>query len=262
MVRNGAVFFTTVTGLSFTDTGLTPNTAYTWTVRAVDAAGNVSPDSPTATATTLSGDPAVLFQDSWDGADGSPWGASWTVSNTNGSVTTQAGGGRLLFNDVANAYARAQLSGLADRSDSELLMSYRWTASSPTAFLSVYVRGSGDWQNGYRPRNGYGVQLQSNSTTAVVQKNVNGTVTTIRTIADAQDVTTGKQWLRLRVVGSQIQLKAWAEGESEPAAWTSSDTDTSVTASGQLFLSLARGGSNSGVKSVRIDDLVIREASP
>ena len=44
---------TTVSGTSASDTGLTPNTSYTYTVKARDAAGNVSPASSAATTTTL-----------------------------------------------------------------------------------------------------------------------------------------------------------------------------------------------------------------
>ncbi|MFC4118696.1 GH12 family glycosyl hydrolase domain-containing protein [Nonomuraea zeae] len=43
------------TTTSFTDTGLTPATAYRYRVRARDGAGNLSPESGTVTVTTLSG---------------------------------------------------------------------------------------------------------------------------------------------------------------------------------------------------------------
>ena len=43
----------TAAGTSFTDTGLTPLTSYTYTVRARDAANNLSPHSASASATTL-----------------------------------------------------------------------------------------------------------------------------------------------------------------------------------------------------------------
>ncbi|MFV2115569.1 cellulase family glycosylhydrolase [Micromonospora sp. LOL_025] len=45
----------TVTGTSYTATGLTANTSYTFSVRARDAAGNVSAPSPGRTFTTLDG---------------------------------------------------------------------------------------------------------------------------------------------------------------------------------------------------------------
>jgi chitodextrinase len=53
--RNGATTptaTTTGTGTTFTNTGLTPSTAYTYTVKAKDAAGNVSAASNTANVTT------------------------------------------------------------------------------------------------------------------------------------------------------------------------------------------------------------------
>lgn len=49
--RNGAVCGTT-TALTFTDTGLKPNTTYTYKVFAVDAEGNLSESSPEVTVTT------------------------------------------------------------------------------------------------------------------------------------------------------------------------------------------------------------------
>jgi chitodextrinase len=52
-VFRGGTLVTTVSGTSASDTGLAPNTSYTYTVKARDAAGNVSAASTSATATTL-----------------------------------------------------------------------------------------------------------------------------------------------------------------------------------------------------------------
>jgi chitodextrinase len=43
----------TVTGTTYNDTGLAPNTSYSYRVRATDAAGNLSPYSNVASVTTL-----------------------------------------------------------------------------------------------------------------------------------------------------------------------------------------------------------------
>ena len=56
----------TPTGTSFNDTGRSPSTTYRYQVRAADAAGNLSPYSTIATATT----PAAPGHDAPDGADG------------------------------------------------------------------------------------------------------------------------------------------------------------------------------------------------
>ncbi len=54
-VYRGSTLVTTVTGTTHTDTGLAANTAYTYTVRARDAAGNRSAASTAVTATTSNG---------------------------------------------------------------------------------------------------------------------------------------------------------------------------------------------------------------
>ena len=53
VLRNGTVIGSTTTATTFAVTGLTPSTAYTFNVRAKDAAGNVSPNSNTVNVTTL-----------------------------------------------------------------------------------------------------------------------------------------------------------------------------------------------------------------
>jgi chitinase len=52
-VYRGATLVTTVTGTSYTDGGLSASTSYTYTVRARDAAGNLSPASNQISVTTL-----------------------------------------------------------------------------------------------------------------------------------------------------------------------------------------------------------------
>ncbi|MFI6477990.1 discoidin domain-containing protein [Nonomuraea sp. NPDC050663] len=56
----GSTLVATVTGTTHTDTGLTPSTAYTYTVRARDAAGNTSAASAQVTATTQGGGGTVV----------------------------------------------------------------------------------------------------------------------------------------------------------------------------------------------------------
>lgn len=72
-VYRGSQLAGSVTGTSFTDSGLSASTAYSYTVKARDAAGNVSPASAAVTATTASG-----------GGNPPPSGgcsATYTVSN-------------------------------------------------------------------------------------------------------------------------------------------------------------------------------------
>ncbi|WP_426572092.1 hypothetical protein [Aquihabitans sp. McL0605] len=216
--------------------------------------------APTTTTTTVPAGPAVLYTDTFTGADAAPW-SGWGTSAASGSATIASNAGRLSYTDTANAFARAQLTNLAAVADSSVTFSYQWSSTAAAGYLNVYARGSGGWANAYRPRDGYGLELQSNSSTVVVRKVAAGVVSSVRTITGAQSVSTQKQWLRLRVVGSTIQLKTWLDGQAEPAAWRSTDTDAAITAPGQLYLSLVRSSTNVGAKGVTIDDLVVSDGS-
>ena len=122
------------------------------------------------------------FTETWPGANAAAWPTAWTTSGGNGTADTQGGAGRLAYDDVTNAYARAELTGLASQTDSELLVSYKWSSTAAGEYVSFFLRGSGGWQNAYRPRTGYGIQLASNSATVTVQKNVNGTTTNLHSV--------------------------------------------------------------------------------
>jgi len=70
-----------VTGLSFTDSGLSSSTTYTYTVVAYDAAGNLSASSPTLTAQTSS---STTTSDTDSDGDGMPdWWENATTLNPN-----------------------------------------------------------------------------------------------------------------------------------------------------------------------------------
>jgi hypothetical protein len=146
---------------------------------------------------------------------------------------------------------------VAARTDAEVRFSYQWSGTGAAAYFNVYSRGSGGWANAYRPRDGYGLELTSNSAAVAVRKVTGGTASTLRSVAAGQAVSTQKHWLALRIVGSTIQFKTWLDGAAEPVGWMSTDTDAGVASPGQLFVSVVRAGNNVGAKSVVIDDLTI-----
>ncbi|MFI6987846.1 glycosyl hydrolase family 18 protein [Nonomuraea wenchangensis] len=92
-VYRGATLVTTVTGTTYTDTGLTASTAYTYTVRARDAAGNRSAASAAVTATTSNGGgtdttpPSVPGNLRSTGVTSSSVSLAWNASTDNVAVT-------------------------------------------------------------------------------------------------------------------------------------------------------------------------------
>ncbi|MEV4136081.1 fibronectin type III domain-containing protein [Dactylosporangium sp. NPDC049742] len=91
-VLRGSTLVGTPTGTSFTDTGLTPSTVYTYTVKARDAAGNRSPASGAVTVTTPAA-PAGLLLDDFDGSPAYPSAAQNDLGRWTGGNCFLDGGG-------------------------------------------------------------------------------------------------------------------------------------------------------------------------
>ncbi len=94
-VFRGSTLAGTVTGTSFTDTGLAASTSYTYTVKALDAAGNVSDASTAVSATTAASGGGGGTGDSGCSAAytvANDWGngftANVTVTNTGSAPTS------------------------------------------------------------------------------------------------------------------------------------------------------------------------------
>ena len=90
-VYRGTTLLTTVTGTTYTATGLTASTAYAFTVRARDAAGNLSAVSNTVNVTTLANTTDTTVPStptlSASGTTQTSTNLSWTVSTDNVGVT-------------------------------------------------------------------------------------------------------------------------------------------------------------------------------
>jgi len=120
--RNGTQVGIT-TGLTYTDTALTPSTTYSYTVKAQDAAGNLSVASSAGSVTTLAGNVATVYYKIPSG---------WTTVNihyapTGGSWTTTPG--------VAMAAACTGWDV------------YTANLGSATGLAATFNNGSGTWDN-------------------------------------------------------------------------------------------------------------------
>ncbi len=86
-VFSGSTNIGTVTGTTANITGLAANTAYTFTVKAKDAAGNVSPSSNAVNVTTLGDNPQLVLSITFDNY---PEETSWRIFK--GSTIVASGG--------------------------------------------------------------------------------------------------------------------------------------------------------------------------
>jgi len=90
-IYRSGTYLATSTGTSYSNTGLTASTSYSYKVSAIDAAGNESSQSSTATATTLAPPdttaPSIPSGLSASATSSSEIGLSWTASTDNVGVT-------------------------------------------------------------------------------------------------------------------------------------------------------------------------------
>ena len=122
----------TATGTTYNDTGLTPNTNYSYRVRATDAAGNLSPYSNVASATTASSTATINYV---QGNYATPQASQTTVSVKFNAV--QIAGD---LNVVAVGWndSTATVSGVTDTAGNAYTLAVGPTVISGVATQSIY----------------------------------------------------------------------------------------------------------------------------
>jgi chitodextrinase len=145
-VYSGATKIATVTGTSTTVTGLTAATSYTFTVKAVDAAGNASPASNAVTTSTASPPPpppagalTATFTKTSDWGNG--FVAEYAIRNGGTSTVT---GWKLEFDLPAGETITSAWSGKLSSSGSHYVLTDEdWTRTiAPGATVKVGFQGA------------------------------------------------------------------------------------------------------------------------
>ncbi|WP_208711209.1 galactose oxidase-like domain-containing protein [Sinomonas sp. R1AF57] len=156
VTRNGADLGS-VTTTGYTDAAITVGTTYSYTVTALDAAGNVSPPSNTATATAVAPPAGSLAVDK---AVTAHQGTSSSTVTATGLTTTGTNELLLAFvsSDGPNAANSASIGGvtgagltwtLRQRSNAQPGTAEVWQAVAPAALSNASVtasQASGSWQ--------------------------------------------------------------------------------------------------------------------
>jgi chitodextrinase len=144
--RGGSAIATIGNVTSYTDANVTPNTTYSYTVRALDAAGNVSADSAPAVVTTppASGGSQLTFSPTDDAyiVQGSP------TANHGSATTLQTDG-----SPVKDFLLRFDVSGVGSASVTSATLRLWVTDPSPSGGIvhrttsSTWGEGSVTWSN-------------------------------------------------------------------------------------------------------------------
>lgn len=165
-------FYSTVSGTSTTVSGLNPSTTYTFYIIAKDAAGNPSPQSNIATATTLAGQPGggscgtEDFENIPNGGNGygtRTWtnaGITWTATDARTDETIS---GKAITLRVGNLTSSTVSGGVQS-----LTLTTALKYGTGPGVLNVEINGV---QVGTIP---YGATANTNTTTTISNINVSG----------------------------------------------------------------------------------------
>jgi streptogramin lyase len=187
---------------------------------------NVTPTvvtSPTVTATATPG--TVLGQDTFQRANQSLWGTASDGQKWGGDANTasafsiaknagQIANGNTAYNAVIGQSA----------TDSEVLFT-----GSISGFNNANLGAALRWKDA---NNWYKAYI--NGTNLIIQSKVNGTATTLKSVAFTATAGTAYS-IRFRAVGTNLSARVWQAGTTEPTTWQATASDSSLTA-GQVGL--------------------------
>lgn len=174
--------------------------------------------------------PTVVLAETWTGANGSAWSASWSATSGGGSAGStfdvQSNRGRLISGAGGDAWKRLSLVSEPDFEITGL----------------VQVQGTAEaqilWRSDATLANGYAL-IFSASGGVRIQQIVSGGITTRYNAAQVggPSISTSTDYrFRLRHMGPFLSVRAWAASGSEPGAWQLDTTDTLFTTAGWFAL--------------------------
>jgi chitodextrinase len=229
-------------GDAATATGSTSSHTYaasgTYTIGLTVTDNQGATGSTTRSVTVTTGTGNALARDTFGRTTSNGWGSAdmggaWTGAGVASAYSVAGGTGQIV--DPAGSTKTQTLNGVsAARTDSTVTFTTDIAATGGGAFATVIGRlvGTTDYEaRALLEANGV-VQLQLlQGSTALQLVNISGL-----TYAAGKQLT-----LRLQVFGTSpttVQAKVWATGQTEPAAWQASATDSTATlqASGTIGL--------------------------
>jgi hypothetical protein len=185
--------------------------------------------------------PTVVTTALFTGTNGTTLGSPWTLS---GGGTGQIQSNTLRLTTATGAYVaeRAILTGVID---GEILVRFKLSTTAEQ-YPTIGFRRVDD-------ANHYIVAL---SATAVMIGRVAGGTFDDQDTAAVTIAAGDWWWARVRWVGQALSARVWADGTTEPAAWTVTTTDNGLASAGTVHLAMGNGGAG-GALSIDYDDFTL-----
>jgi hypothetical protein len=172
-----------------------------------------------------------------------PTGTTRRYNTTNGSFTVVAGtgiGGKHLQYDTTSYVGAVDkmlsIDSLDGTVDVEILAKVRPNHNDDDCMM-LYARASGTTNPNY-----YSVSFGTAFAHCLRLGYHNGASMSALNNIDFGWLVGGWHWVRFRVIGSALKVKAWRDGDPEPSAWMIDRTHTSIDTGGWVGV----GGKNSG----------------
>ncbi len=222
---NKVTRFWSLPGMSFTDTGLSPGSTHSYRLYVTDPDGNqISRLGNTVTingstsSTTASDTFSRTVSSGWGSAD---VGGGWTVSGTSTAYSVASGTGRM--STAAGTLRTSTLTGVSTSStDSTVTVTTDVAPTGGGLYASAIGRSVGS--STYEGR----AWLQSSG--AVQVQLLQGSTMLQSATVSGLTYTAGEQlMLRVEVFGASpttVRAKVWAAGQTQPASWQLSATDS------------------------------------
>src|SRR5436190_1174650 len=207
--RNGSLLRTIGPDSSFHDGAVAAGTTYTYTVKARDAAGNVSPDSMSATANTPS--LGLLFSDGFEGSD---WTTAWGKNSIVGPLTPATSP---VFSGSQSAHA------LNTGPNSQIYISKPLAAAQPNLYLQTRVRIA---RQGSSPIDLMRMRAADGTPLVSIMRNASGRLQVRDEVAKTTLSGQGPPlpidglWhtiqLHVQINGASSQIEVWFDGTLQP----------------------------------------------
>lgn len=214
-----------------------------------------SEDEPASyTFTGPTGGPAILAADVFPGSSSQPWSSTWLTGQAYaGSYAVQVDGYGLLGAGSIGSYGgrRTQRVSLSARSDFDLEFVVRFDTTRP--ILHAMVRGDSSDDLRY----GYGVRVEVGTTNNVIMYRQNNYAQVPLGTASVTVAEWTRMRVKIRLQGSDVRCKVWADGTAEPGSWLLTATDGAYTTPGYALVGIV-GGSVPWAQAY-IDDMTLRD---
>lgn len=198
----------------------------------------------------------TLASDTFTGTNGAAWGSTWALGqdNTGSLAQIQSNVGRITTGS-AGSYAgqTSRKVNITNPADAVWLMKFRWPTGAE-CYPQVWMRASNDILDSQA---GYAFELNRPAGIWAVSKYTSYSSTTLSSASFTYTSNTW-YWVRCGVVGSAVKFKIWADGASEPGAWTYEVTDTTYASAGRCGLRVGPG--NAGSAQFEVDEFALTDA--